>query len=269
MVRRNRVDRPVQQPFDQGRTVRLAAQRRVHLCIGVVASDRLVRQQQVVRRDFRGHAHAAPLGLPDQRHAPGGTDVGHVQPGACVLGEHDVSSHDGFFADRRDSAQAQHDRPRPLMHRPAVAQRCVLAVFDDRQSDLPRIAHRPPQQPSVLHGIPIIRERHRPRGRQRGNRCQLLAQASLGDGRDWQDAAGAGAGSAPLDIFHNGRMVDRRDRVGHAGHGGEPALHGGHGPRRDILLMRLTRIAEVHVHVHQAGRHEKVVRINDAMVAAW
>ena len=82
------VDRPGNRIAVFGRS-----QRRAHLSIGVVISNRLIGQAEMVRGGLGRHHDAACFGRPDRRHSLPGADMGEVQPPSRKRGQFDVTLH--------------------------------------------------------------------------------------------------------------------------------------------------------------------------------
>ena len=99
----------------RARDVFVAAQRRVDLAGRVVAEDRGVGEEQVVRRDLGRDAQPARLGLAQDAHRAEARDVRDVVASAGHLGEEHVARDDDVFGDARPAAEAEpggDDRPR-------------------------------------------------------------------------------------------------------------------------------------------------------------
>ena len=69
--------------------------------------------------------------------------------------------------------------------------------------------------------------------------------AALADGR-----------GARRHVLHAQRVVDDGLRVGHAAHRREAAVGRGARAGGDVLLLLVAGLAQMHVHVHQAGHHD-------------
>ena len=65
------------------------------------------------------------------------------------------------------------------------------------------------------------------------------------------------------DVGDEGRRVERGLRVGHARDGRKATGRGGRRAGRDRLLVRLPRLAQVYVHVDEAGRDDRAARVDD------
>ena len=81
---------------------------------------------------------------------------------------------------------------------------------------------------------------------------QLLPLAPLADGADGIDVRLPRALALEHDELGRRLAVDRRDRVGHAGHRGDAAGQRGRGAGGDRLVFLVARLAEVDVDVDQA-----------------
>ena len=63
----------------------------------------------------------------------------------------------------------------------------------------------------------------------------------------------ADLGSAGLDELHDSAVIGDGIGVGHGAHAGEAALGSSTGATLDILFDLVAGLAQVHVHIHQAG----------------
>src|SRR5437588_4384181 len=93
----NRVDSPIANRFNQSNSIFFGAQRRVHLCIGVEARDRSVRQSEMVWGYFAGYSHAALLRAANQFYGSRSRNVSYMNSRAGQLSQHDVSRHVADF----------------------------------------------------------------------------------------------------------------------------------------------------------------------------
>ena len=255
MIARDRVDRTVGEAKHQGVPVGRASERRVHLEVRVQprVEDVLVRQQQVMGRDLAGDALAIGLGRPDQvqaarrRHvrqvvaAPG---VGHEQQ---VAGDHHVVRGAG------DPLDAEPGREASLVH-DAVARECeLLGVLNDRQVEVPGVSQRLAHQRGTPDRPAVVRDGDRP-GSPLGPELRQLA--ALQPPADRRDRINPGP-ARPLRLLEHelrqGRVVVHGVGVRHAGDGREPSRRGCPGAGVDRLLVLLARLAQVDVHVDQAG----------------
>ena len=115
------------------------------------------------------------------------------------------------------------------------------------------VVHDAAHHAGVLDAVAVVGEHGRAVGVHIAHVGEHLALQVLGAGAGHHDAAlphGRGAG---LHVFHGHGVVDHRARVRHGAHRGETTVGRRAGTRGDVLLLLLTRIAEVHVHVHEAG----------------
>ena len=70
-----------------------------------------------------------------------------------------------------------------------------------------------------------------------------------------------------LRLQHTG-AIDRRHRVRHVQHDGDPARGRGSGHRREVLFLRKARVAAVDVDVHRARQHVHAVHVDLSAVGA-
>ena len=119
--------------------------------------------------------------------------------------------------------------------------------------ELVGVVHDAAHHAGVLDAVAVVGEHRRAVGIHVAHVGEHLALQILGAGAGHHDAAlphGRGAG---FHIFHGHGVVDHRARVRHGAHRGESAMGRRAGAGGDVLLLLLARIAEVHVHVHEAG----------------
>jgi len=80
-----------------------------------------------------------------------------------------------------------------------------------------------------------------------------FSRPALGDAADRRDVGGSDFPRTGQDVVDLLGRIQRRIGVGHAGDEREAAGRGGGRTAGDVLLVRLARVAEVDVNVHQAG----------------
>ena len=95
---------------------------------------------------------------------------------------------------------------------------------------------------------------------QRRHLGHLLAGGAYRDGANRIDARQVRFGRLPEDLFGNAGVIVHGVRVRHAGDGREAARHRGGGAGRHGLLVRLPRLAQVDVHVDEAGTDNEAGR---------
>ena len=160
VVGRDAVDGAVGERLDHRLDVALGAEGRGHLGVRVVGLHRVVRQQQVMRRDLGRHAHAARLGVPQHAHRPGRRDVGDVEMRAGQLRQHDVARNHDLLGGGRLTGEAQLRGDDALVHDGIVRQVAVLGMADDRRAEGQRVLHRAAIQLGVHHAPAVVGERH-------------------------------------------------------------------------------------------------------------
>ena len=151
---------------------------------------------------------------------------------------------------RRPSA----DDDVPLVRHAVALEGGVLAVVDDRHArTCPRT--RGPGA-SASPSRPAARRRRRRRTRRRGApRSRPAARPSSPSRPRRSGTRAPSRRPRPRRTMNRVTLGVVVDRIGvrHAGDGGEPARRGGRQARRDRLLVLLARLAQVHVHVDEAG----------------
>ena len=259
MVGRNHIDSAVGQRRKQRLLVALLAHRRIDADDAAEAGIVVGRQKQVLRAGLAGDVDAARLGLAQRPQLFGRGDMQDVDAAAGPFGQdrgaaHRLDRHHrrprGDMRERIDAARfahpqlaADHDRIGLGMQRHALA---------GRRDHLERLQHRTG-----------IRRRNRAEG---VAHVELEADRGLGQFRRVRDGVLAEQRIEPeIDVgFLRCHLVlgreqfgraDRRDRVRHVEHGGDAAEGRGRRAARKVLLVRIARIAEVHVHIDRAGQH--------------
>ena len=109
---------------------------------------------------------------------------------------------------------------------------------------------------AFITGQPVVADRHRARRFHGADGRQFLARAPLGDGADGKHVDQRLAARPLHDVAgHHGAIVHRLG-VRHAADGGEPARRRRPRPALDGLGVLETRLAQMHVHVDEARRHD-------------
>ena len=172
-----------------------------------------------------GHGDEMKVAL-DHHHFGGGVNAGEPQPG-------------GEFA---------------RVDHPAFGQPRLLRMLDDALAKGLGIAKCPAHDPCIRHRLEPVGKGQRAALRQQAHLHQIFAQESLRDGAIAIDLGAPRLPGAPRDEFHGGDVVDDGIGIGQADHAGDAAGRRGLGAAGDGLHMLLARLAQLHAHVHQAGR---------------
>ena len=256
MVGHDAVDRAVEDALAESRRVRGGAQRRVHLEVGVVGvGDVVLAEEQVVRRDLAGHGQPLGLGGAHELEALLGGDVGDVQRAAGHAAELDVAVDLELLAERRPAEHAEARGGAALVDDAVRGERLDLAVRGDDLVELAHVLHAGAHHAGALDAVAVVGEGDRALHDHVADlreRLALLAHRERADGAHVAEAGVARAVDLVADL---GAVVGHRVGVGHRGHVGESAVGGRAGAGLDGLLVLEAGVAEVHVHVHEAG-HE-------------
>jgi hypothetical protein len=110
---------------------------------------------------------------------------------------------------------------------------------------------------------PVVGQSHHPGPLEFPQLGHLLALAPLRDAADGIHPAKAFLGGFRLDEMHDGLVVDGRVGVGHAGHRRDPPGHRRVGARDDGLFVLIPRLAQVHMHIHEARRDRQALGVED------
>ena len=137
---------------------------------------------------------------------------------------------------------------------------------DEGSPHIARIAGGVAQDARAGDRRAVVAERDAARIAQEMIRCQFEPGARAGDRPDGIHArARRGLGAAHHVGDDRGR-IQGRFGVGHASHGGETAGDRGGRAGGDRFFTRLAGLAQVHVHIDEAGRDERAGRFHDARV---
>jgi len=262
MVGRDHVDRSVEQPLDQRVLILFRADRRVHLEAPVVLEHCVV-QKQIVRRGLAAHVDAARLRLSDQLDALLCRDVADVVAAACFLREREVARDRPPLALGRNAPEAVRERVTAPVDDPTAGKRVVLAVRGD---DLPEplcLEHRRLHQRRVLHAAPVVGKRRdeRSHGPHIGERLALFADRQRAERHYLHARAPADAVELRFEVFEG---IRHRVHVRHRAHVREPAARRRERAGLDRLLIRKTRLSQVHMHVDEAGNEDAIRQINNS-----
>lgn len=258
------VDRAVGQAGQAGVDVGPRAERRIHLVVRVVGRAGVLGQQQVMRADLGADALAGGFGPADQLDRAGGADVGDVVADAGGRGQADVALGHDFLGRGRDAGQAEAGGGDAAVHDALAGERLVLAMLDEERVEHGRVLHGPQADAGLGDAVAVVGDGDRAGAEHQADLGEFLAGAGLGDRADGVDLAGGGAGLA-ADEFDLGVGVEGRDGVGHAGDGGEAARDRGRAAGLDGLAFLLAGLAEVDVHVDQAGADDSVFGVDGAV----
>jgi hypothetical protein len=263
VIGRDGIERAVRQTGAAGVAIFGGAQRRRNLGVGVVAGSRFVGERQVMRRRFGRDADSPLPRLPDQIHGAPGGHVGHVQVGARDLRQDQVSRDVGDLGDRRISGQTQARGHRAFVDHAVADQRAVFRVGDHRRADELRVLEDVAHHAAIHDRLAVVAERHRSRFDQRGHLGHGGAlEAPRGGGHRVHAGGRVVIGAIEDEVRHRGVVVDRM-RVGHARHRREAARHRGASAAADVFLVLLPRLAQMAVHVDEAGRHPAPLHVED------
>ncbi len=126
-----------------------------------------------------------------------------------------------------------------------------------------RVLERAPHEQRRRNRAPVVGDRDAAGRGKVGDFSELFALRSRRDGANRIHARQAGFARALDDEFGDRGVIVDRIGVRHARDGGEPAGHGRRRAGRDRLLVLLPRLAQVHVDVDEARRHDERIRQRD------
>ena len=254
MVRGDDLDRAVGNALQKRPAVGAAPQRRVHLEAALLP-EVLVAQQQVVRRRLAAHFQPFGPGLPHQIDALLRGDVTDMVLAAGLLRERDVAFHLPPFALGTDTLVSVLAAVDPVVDVAPAQQVVDFAVGHYGLAHGGGPAHRLLHQGVRLHAAAVVGESDYLRGE--GREIDQFAAPALAH-RDravgFHAHHGVAADNLQLSAERR-RRIGRRVQVGHRADRGIPPAGRGGRTRRDGLLLREARLAQVHMHVDQP-RHE-------------
>lgn len=251
------VDRAVAQAGEAGVDIGAGAEGRIHLEIRVVGRACVLGQEQVMRADLGGDAGAVALGPADQLDRAGGADVGDVVAAGGLARETDVALGHDFLGRGGDAGEAEAGGGDAGVHDAAAGEGLVLAMLDEEGVEHGGVLHGAEADAGLGDAVAIVADGHGAGAEHEADLGELFAGAALGDGADGVDLAGGGAGLA-ADEFDLGVGVEGGGGVGHAGDGREAAGDRGGTAGLDGFALLLAGLAEVDVHVDEAGGEDFV-----------
>ena len=149
------------------------------------------------------------------------------------------------------------------MHVAAGHQIGVFGVGDDRAVEHGRIFQAGQKQVAAGHVMPVFRYRHRAGQLHVTDLRQFLAFHPLGHRPDYSDPHDAVAAGPFAQTLNQYRAIDRGPGVGHAGHHGKTAGSGSLRAGHNVFLRFQARIAQMHMHVNQAGGDDFSAAVDD------
>ena len=169
-----------------------------------------------------------------------------------------IAAEEGFFAD--EGLDVEFIR---LSRNQEIMTALAIGVVQDGTPSIPAYSSAVRMRAAVRTGNPSSLKATAPPAFLLGHLGDALPLEAVRDRPDREDAAGARLARALEDAIGDRDVVVHRVGVRHAGHRGEPARGGGAGPALDVLLVLLARLAEVDVHVDEAGGHDEPPGVQD------
>ena len=221
-------------------------------------------EEEVVGRGLAGDGQAALFGSPDEGDRPRGRDMGDVDGRAGGFGEGDFPRGDEILACPVHAGDAQFLRDGAFVHDAAVYEVQILAVGDGEEAVFPGQAHPLPHEAGGGDRLAVIRDSDGPGGLEGGHVGEDFPLHPAGDGGNRVDA---GFGGSPFlyNITENFGTVGDGVGIGHAGDRGDAARGGRLAAGEDVLLVEKTGVAEVDVHVNEAGEGGQTGKVTDGV----
>ncbi len=258
------LDHPRLHRLTQSVTVGSGAQRRLHVIQAGELAQRLVREDQLVQRYIGGHRQAQGLGLGDQPRATGAGDLAEVRTHAALFHQQQVARQGHGFGAFRDARQAEEAGHGTFVGQAALGQVAVLGVEHHRQVEGGGILQGAGQGTVVGDFLQAVAKRYATGVTQGHQFGQLLALQALGQGADRVDLAVGGFAGAVKDKFGYRRGVQHRLGLWRAAQAGDTAGNGSAGFTGDVAFAAVTRLAQGHAQVDQAGRSDQAISLDRA-----
>ena len=264
VVRHEAVDRAVDDALAQRKHVALQAQRRVHLQVRVVgAVDVILVQEQVVRGDLARDGQPLGLCCPHQVQALLGGDVRDVQRAAGESAELDVAVDLELLAQGRPAKHAEARGRLALVDDAVGREGLVLAVRDRDAIELRHVAHAGAHHAGALHTVAVVAEGAGALEHHVADLREGLSLLAAGERADRADVAEPGRATAVDLVADAGARVGHGVGVRHGRYVREAAVRRGARAGLDGLLVLEAGVAEVHVHVDEAGNQVLARGIDD------
>ena len=141
---------------DDGKPVRLGAEGRVHLEVGVVGGDALLGEGDVVGRGLTSDAQSARFGAAKNLDRVTRGDVLHVDVRSGVFGEDAVARYDKILGGVGPALEAKLQREGPLVHDGADGHGVILTVVHERQVEHLGVFAGAAHEFVGLHAIAVV-----------------------------------------------------------------------------------------------------------------
>ena len=265
VVGRNRVERAVAQALDNRLNVLGGSQRWVHSVIRVALQKLVFRERKVMRRGLGGHLNSAVFCVADKRNARLCADVADVNRNILRRGKSDFTRCSAVLCRRRNSLYSELFGDFSVIELAAACDKQVLAVGDNPHPELRRFFHRLAQKFGVFNRSAVVAERNRACGSEGFKVGFFLAFEPLCNARGNVNARISRA------CFINNILY----RFGGIGCGAgvrhrEQACNSACRRRAaacDYIFLRgLSRVAEMHVHIHKSRYGAKSFGVNNLAV---
>ena len=253
MIGGDHVDGAVLDAFDQRLAVLLAAEGRVHLEIAAFLQVALI-QDQIVRRGLASDVNAFPFCPADQLDTFPGGNVANVERSARLLGKHKVTLDLLVFAGGANAPVPVRFGVFAVVDISALQKVVDFAVRGDDLAKFLCLDHRAAHHILALYPSSVIRKRNGFLGKPR-HIGKLLALLAFGDRRIGIDRYGCVFCDDIQLRFQRLFAIRHRGQIGHRTHRGISAVRRRHRPGLDGLLIRKTRLSEVHVHITETGKN--------------
>ena len=206
-----------------------------------------------MRGNLAGNRQALLLRGTNHIKTYGGGDVLNMQRASRQLAHHDVARDLKLFALRRPAEQTKTRGDDAFVDLASTDQAFVLAVAHEHLAEHLAVIHDAAHHAGFLDTAAVISEGDSAASHHVPHLGDDFALEALAHGSGGIDAALAHLGGAGDHVADHDAVVGNGVGVRHGAYAGEAALDSSARAACDIFLVLETGLAQMHVHVHQAG----------------
>ncbi len=184
-----------------------------------------------------------------------------VQLAAAQAAQRDVARDLDFLALGRPTEKTEARRGDAFVDLAVADQVVVLAVAHDHAAKLAGVVHDAAHHARALHAVAVIGEGDHAVGNHVAHVGEHFAGEVLRAAARHVHAARAGRRRNGLDVLDRHRVVDDRVGVGHRADRREAAVGRGARAGFDVFLLLEAGLAQMHVHVDQAGDDDLAAQV--------
>ena len=264
VVGNDAVDRAVEDALFDRRNVIGRAQRRVHPVIGIALQKQLIGQQEVMRGGLAGDIAAGRLRLPDSIRAAACRDMADVKLCTGFQRHLQIALRDRILGKTIHALDAERLGNRAFIDNSAVDDRQILAMGNDRKAGFLCLCERGFHHLCGRDRSAVIRERRNAGGFERFIIRELFAFQPDGQ-RTGLMYIDAGCLCTREKFTYLLRIIHRRRGIRHTEYARDTACKRCRCSGIDVLFVRLTGVAEMHMHIKQSRQCGKSRAVDDAV----